>query len=208
MINEKLAQHLSNHLWISKDRIVEVFESYEEEIQPTKKNLDIETKPLTAKDLVIGGKYVPISKSVGISFNESKLIRSWKESKQPYIYYQGMDAMENYCFSISNNNSVIGGSQIFLPSDVIPYIEEPKERDWTGVRFKMKSGNKYLIERSASNYAVNAMLIYFTQKEVDNLFADGTWIELPPEQETPIIHVQKPNILEERIKRIEQHLKL
>lgn len=47
MKNEKLAQHLSNKLWISKDRIVEVLGEYVEEIQPTKRNLDIEQRDWT-----------------------------------------------------------------------------------------------------------------------------------------------------------------
>lgn len=63
--------------------------------------------------------------------------------------------------------------------------EEEEERDWTGVRFRMESGNEYIIERGKNCYEVPLMLQSFTQEKVDKLFADGTWIEVAAEHPTP-----------------------
>jgi len=89
-------------------------------------------------------------------------------------------------------------------------IEQTKQRDWTGVRFRYKySLDVFTLSKNfEGNYTWGTKKDYVSSDYVIGNFTGGIWIELPPEQETPIIHVQKPNILEERIKRIEQHLKL
>jgi hypothetical protein len=130
MIDEKLAQHFSNNLWISKDKIVEVLGSYEE-----------------TKHLI-------------------KLVN-----------------------------------------------EEPKQRDYTGVRFYRENGEEdFIIGKDSRGWFTNEFKEekYFRYTDIDVLkhFSNGTWIKLPQEKETPNIHVEKPNTLEERIKRIEEHLKL
>jgi hypothetical protein len=76
-------------------------------------------KPLTAEDLVVGGKYVPHSKSVGDTFDTFKkecLIRN-----EPFILEHVDNFRNDYWFKTSQNRRYI-----FLPSDVTPY-HEPNE---------------------------------------------------------------------------------
>ena len=81
-------------------------------------------KPLTAEDLVVGGKYVPHSKSVGDPITKSNCVRWARERNQPYLFYNGcFDG--NHLFNESYDIGNITGD-FFLPSDVTPY-HEPNE---------------------------------------------------------------------------------
>jgi hypothetical protein len=75
-------------------------------------------KPLTAADLIIGNKYVPHSKSVYGSLEDSINWRNAKEANRPYLYYRGV-YNEHHCFSFI----IFDGGDYLLPSDVTPYVE-------------------------------------------------------------------------------------
>lgn len=78
-------------------------------------------KKLTEKDLVIGGKYVPHSKSVWGTIKESMELQKAKEIGQPYLFYLGKsDLSGSHTFGICLDK----GGDFFLPSDVTPYVEE------------------------------------------------------------------------------------
>jgi hypothetical protein len=73
-------------------------------------------KPLTANDLVVGGKYVPHSKSIGcLSLEEIK--RKMSKIGYNYLIYKGERYSGNFHFAMGVSEF------IFLPSDVTPYHE-------------------------------------------------------------------------------------
>lgn len=80
-------------------------------------------KQLTAKDLVVGNKYVPHSKS----WHEDDTLEdsvAWQKAQakgQPYLYYVGVDEDGGECMFWWEYDA--DGGDYFLPSDVTPYIE-------------------------------------------------------------------------------------
>ncbi len=73
---------------------------------------------LSDSDLIIGNKYVPISKSYYASMGSIE----WecvKNTNRPYLYYLGKDA-QCHIFAKEMNNNLNG--DYFLASDVIPYL--------------------------------------------------------------------------------------
>jgi hypothetical protein len=61
--------------------------------------------------------------------------------------------------------------------------DKPKERDYTGVKFKHSdNGKENIIEKCTylqnHPYSIRNGAIHYTQKEVDNLFSSGYWIEV------------------------------
>lgn len=82
-------------------------------------------KTLTAKDLVIGGKYVPHSKSAP-GYEGLEDSSAWIKAKhrgQSYLVYTGVDKEGHTFWYEMGENS----GDYFLPSDVTPYIEPDKE---------------------------------------------------------------------------------
>jgi hypothetical protein len=75
-------------------------------------------KPLTANDLVIGGKYVPHSKSIGT--NSLKDMKA--KMKNEYLYYNGFLDNE-HCFGLEPLPPEDFWNYRLLPSDVTPYHE-------------------------------------------------------------------------------------
>jgi hypothetical protein len=75
-------------------------------------------KPLTAEDLVVGGKYVPHSKSVGTNSLEDMKAKM----KNEYLYYNGLVDNE-YCFGLEPLPANDFWNYRLLPSDVTPYHE-------------------------------------------------------------------------------------
>lgn len=87
-------------------------------------------KQLTAKDLVVGNKYVPHSKS----WNEDESLEdsvAWQKAQakgQPYLYYVGVDEdwghspIPMFWYEMDEDSG-----DYFLPSDVTPYIEPSAE---------------------------------------------------------------------------------
>jgi len=72
-------------------------------------------------NLIIGNKYVPISKSIFGPLNSSNIWKKAQKLNQLYLYYVGRN--ENYlCFSHVKDDAL--HSDFFLESDVIPYEEE------------------------------------------------------------------------------------
>lgn len=82
-------------------------------------------KTLTAEDLVIGGKYVPHSKSwyEDETLEDSDAWRGAQDRGQSYLYYTGDDG-GYYMFWYEMDE---GNGDYFLPSDVTPYIEPGAE---------------------------------------------------------------------------------
>lgn len=74
------------------------------------------------QDLVIGKKYVPISKSIMGSLEDSTMWERALKSNQPFLYYKGKD--DTYWIFVSNLEE--NGGDFFLPSDMIPYIITPE----------------------------------------------------------------------------------
>lgn len=68
-----------------------------------------------------GQKYVPHSKSIGSSFENSLHIEMAKQRNQPYLFYVGKERGEElYVFSADENSK---DGDFFLPSDVTPFKE-------------------------------------------------------------------------------------
>lgn len=77
-------------------------------------------RELTAQDLVIGEKYIPIKKSVQ-DFGPLESSGAWHRALregQPYLFYKGI-SNHRHVFSMNAGEN----GDYFLPSDVIPYIE-------------------------------------------------------------------------------------
>lgn len=77
-------------------------------------------RELTAQDLVIGEKYIPIKKSVQ-DFGPLESSEAWHRALregQPYLFYKGI-SNHRHVFSMNAGEN----GDYFLPSDVIPYIE-------------------------------------------------------------------------------------
>lgn len=89
-------------------------------------------KPLTAEDLVIGNKYVPLRKSVGDKFKHSDTWHKHGGKKQGFLYYNGSyrddDAGNVHLFSNEKSKS----GDYYIPSDVIPYVEPDTVEGFTG----------------------------------------------------------------------------
>lgn len=82
--------------------------------------------------------------------------------------------------------------------EVLASYEETPQRDYTGVRFKYSYSDVVRVIEKGTSYekypyslsGVNR--VNYTQEEVENLFANGTWIE-NPQEEQPTIHATKPS---------------
>ena len=98
-------------------------------------------KPLTAEDLVVGGKYVPHSKSVGNNSLEDMKARM----KNEYLYYNGMVDKE-HCFGLEPLPANDFWNYRLLPSDVTPY-HEPNQTtmntDYTEQPFNLETALKH-----------------------------------------------------------------
>ena len=197
---------------ITKSEYLDITRGVTDTPQPTKQDLVIdEQKPLTADDLVVGGKYVPISKSVGIEVDECPHFKKSKE--QGYFYYLGYDEKKDqYTFCINQDgNKYLNGSS-YLPSDVIAYVEpieqETPQRDYKGVRY-IENGHYYSISKKDGNYYASSELGLVTKEAIDYYFANGIWVELPQKEhnsnDSTTIHASKPSdvTLEERVKALE-----
>ena len=84
---------------------------------------------LTEKDLIVGEKYVPISKSVGCSLENSTCWERAKDTIQFYLFYKGVRSSSGlgtteYIFTDNMN----GGGDFFLLSDMVPYVEEHSKK--------------------------------------------------------------------------------
>lgn len=89
---------------------------------------DVVEYELTAEDLVVGERYVPVKKSIAAfdrsSLNESPMWREACEINQPFLYYNGIWA----CPILKQDVHLFGylkgvDGDYFLPSDVKPYYE-------------------------------------------------------------------------------------
>lgn len=76
-------------------------------------------------NLIIGNKYVPISKN---DWGPLEISNHWKEAQkinQPFLYYVGTNSLGgNHIFHVNNVLTGLIGGDFFLESDVIPYEEE------------------------------------------------------------------------------------
>jgi len=72
-------------------------------------------------NLIIGNKYVPISKSVYGPLETSNIWKKAQELNQPFIYFVGEDKSD-LAFSFKSKYNM--DADFFLESDVIPYKEE------------------------------------------------------------------------------------
>jgi hypothetical protein len=100
------------------------------------------TQGITANDLVVGGKYVPHSKSVGNPITKSNCVSLATERNQSYIFYNGyIDG--NYLFNASYDSENITGD-FFLPSDVTPYAEPNQTTmEYTEQPFNLETALKH-----------------------------------------------------------------
>ena len=85
---------------------------------------------------------------------------------------------------------------------------EPPKRDYTGVLFKHSdSGEVSILEKATYSekypYSISKGSVHYMQGEVEWLFSEGLWLEIPQE-ETPTIHASKPSDIEERVKALEK----
>lgn len=83
-------------------------------------------KKLTAKDLVIGEKYVPHSKMNGDEDlqNHSAVWKLAQRKNQPFLYYTGIYNGNEFTFNDVYEGKVDG--DFFLPEDMTPYVELSK----------------------------------------------------------------------------------
>lgn len=78
-------------------------------------------KTLTEQDLIIGGKYVPHSKSVGCELEHSNEWNKNGGKEQGFLYYKGENEVGDFKFGVEFQYDY--RADFFLPSDVTPYIE-------------------------------------------------------------------------------------
>jgi uncharacterized protein YodC (DUF2158 family) len=75
-------------------------------------------KPLTANDLVVGGKYVPHSKRDNRPYSFNDVIEEMKEKQVEYLVYKGKDECSHYFKASEWMNHVV-----FHPDELTPYHE-------------------------------------------------------------------------------------
>lgn len=73
--------------------------------------------------LIVGERYIPIKKSIGVSMAEAASLRQAKEMGQEFLYYQGISNVSTGKHKFS---AIKGGwiNDHYLPEDVVPYIKE------------------------------------------------------------------------------------
>lgn len=78
---------------------------------------------MTASELIIGEKYVPIDKTVlhYSSLEESNAYKAMQESGQDYLYYRGFDGV-HHAFWVNMEDCAC---DYFNPTDISPYINSP-----------------------------------------------------------------------------------
>jgi hypothetical protein len=89
--------------------------------------------------------------------------------------------------------------------EVLGKFEETPQRDYTGVRFKEGNFDRILSKANTYDgypYSTFGDIFHYTQKEVEQRFLDGTWLEIP-QKETPTIHTLKNSDIEERVRALE-----
>lgn len=76
---------------------------------------------MTAEELIIGEKYIPIDKTVTHYRNleDSYMYSAMQERGQDYMYYRGFDGV-HHAFSVEMDTSFC---DYFNPSDVSPYVK-------------------------------------------------------------------------------------
>lgn len=92
---------------------------------------------MTAEQLVVGNKYVPFQKTIGLDFLESDFIRH----RLPYVYYKGYNSRNNkYVFSMDMDT--VG--DYYNPEDVYEYIESFQQRIFRGSKIQIiNNGGTY-----------------------------------------------------------------
>ena len=113
-------------------------------------------KRLTAKDLIIGGKYVPHSKSwyEDETLEDSVAWRKAQAKGQPYLYYVGVDEDWGHSPTPMFWHEYIeddkDSGDYFLPSDVTPYIEPNTEAKQYEAPATLFESNERLINKDGT----------------------------------------------------------
>lgn len=117
---------------------------------------------MTAEQLVVGNKYVPFQKTIGLDFLESDFIRH----RLPYVYYKGYNSRNNkYVFSMDMDR--VG--DYYNPEDVYEYIES-----YNGIIFR---GTRVQIINGGGTYTTYAKMferLGFVNKESNDSWGTGT----------------------------------
>lgn len=71
--------------------------------------------------LVVGQKYVPHSKTRGISLANSGVWFTAQKKNQPFLYYTGCNSDNDHCFNHTASSEISG--DFFNESDVTLYSE-------------------------------------------------------------------------------------
>lgn len=116
---------------------------------------------MTAEQLVVGNKYVPFQKTIGLDFLESDFIRH----RLPYVYYKGYNSRNNkYVFSIDMDT--VG--DYYNPGDVYEYIES-----YNGIC----RGDLVVIKNNSETYFAYDdafIMLNFKDKERNEAWENGT----------------------------------
>lgn len=202
MTNEKLAQHLSNKLWISKDIIVEVLGEYVETKHP------IELVNEKYPNGWCTDKCKEVSEDLNSFFDANYSDLDMFYGVKNKDDWSNDNIWETY-ITHSEYMAITRGSETPQPTKRNLDIDEPKkERDWTGVKFHHNNSGILTFERhklSKEDYWCEGNKSQYTQQYIDKQFSNGSWIELTEEK---IVHTQLPNTLEQRVKRIEERLNI
>lgn len=116
---------------------------------------------MTAEQLVVGNKYVPFQKTIGLDFLESDFIRH----RLPYVYYKGYNSRNNkYVFSMDMDR--VG--DYYNPGDVYEYIES-----YNGI----SRGDLVVVKNNGKTYTTFADAfekLNFKNKLENVLWAEGS----------------------------------
>ena len=185
MINDKLAQHISNELWVQKSKVVEVLGKFKgEKVEPPLVKHPIEL----VNEKYPNGWYCKafeelkkdMAEITGNSiFTDNWLFYGWRETNDNMGYIAS-----KYDFSNYNSTLITKSEYLAITIGVV----EPPQRDYTGVKFKHSDDNEVrIIEKATYSekypYSISNGSLQYKQEEVERLFANGAWIEIPQEEE-------------------------
>lgn len=115
---------------------------------------------MKAEELVIGGKYVPHSKSQGCRFENSDFVLK----SLPYLYYRGRSG-PFWMFTPDMDVNFIDYCEYYNPEDVTPYVEPARE---------IKVGD-VLTKELLDEYTQKGGQLYYSSKDEWRCDEEGYW---------------------------------
>lgn len=166
-------------------------------------------KEIIHGNIVAGGTIIQkITKSEYLSITRPKEVQEWKpkdgelvevsnDGKEWYSPREFLNytSYSEFPYEVRINSCANGNYKYIRPYKA---KATPPQRDWTGVRFKRKDNIEEVgvIDKEHNDYDSYNIKGFrgfsFSQQEIKEYFSNGTWIEIPNEEQ-PTIHADKPH---------------